>query len=1843
MISFQNIIHCFVILVMILSPLNHAVEPADAAQPPALSGLVDNLLSQLAALFDPGATELVSVSSGGAQGNFDSHLALISADGRFVVFESVASNFAVDDTNGVSDIYLRSRQGSTTERVSISSSGVEGNSGSFHPSVSADGRFVVFESDADNLVDGDTNGMSDIFLRDRQEGLTLRISVTSGELGVEANGNSYRPSISADGRFVVFESTANNLAAGDGNGVSDIFVRDRQNNQTERVSISTNGSSGNGGSFYPCISADGRYVAFETSATNLVSGSSYGSSVLLRDRYKRETMRISISSSGAIANDNSYQPSISADGRFVAFTSYADNLVAGDNNGSRDVFVHDRKNNITGRISVSSDGSEGDYSSYNPFISPDGRYVAFDSSADNLVVDDNNGMSDVFLRDRQEGVTVRISVSSNENEGNSDSVEPSVSADGRLIVFTSYATDLVPGDDNNYTDIFLRNRCPDGSCGGPAAKPQLTASPAVLMADGTTTTTITLIGADAGHRVRLRSGRESADELGELVGTVSPEGRYTTTLKSTVPGYAVLTVEDMTDSVNLPVSLIVTFNDPSGKPLPPRPTGDVRINAVDSTLPLDGRYFKGLGAISKISVSVDWMATPPGYIEYEVNGVKGTVSAVTSPVQFELDFGTLFHHGTNVVSFTAISVLGKRSAPVTFSPKMAELPDWLAGLRNTGMLIGQLTFLSYEETSEIQFPKNPIKFNGGMLELQFKVGGSATISLRCDQAATFKVFGGLKLDGAKFKGIEFGGDFEIAGEAAAGMIECEMPTVEGSLKAKLWIYGKKEWPVPIFIAEFINPAVAQTLEELVGVIGVGEEGMKVFGQVYVKVGGLITFDSGFKLTGQDPYIDWNDVTFGLGPKIEAGYEFKAFEAEMKAFLSVSGTWTAKVPSLTRFDQVTWPGYVIHGQGGVSFKPPLLDCTYERVYSLKWTHYYTSPPPDSIEASLERSNDCSLFGGGKRASARFYGSTATPQAFSPAIHATRLSRVPERMLLQFDDQTASSLLVSNVYRRAEPVLAINPASHQAMMLWVQDDTTKPQYQSHEIAWSIWDGSAWSTPGLITRDSYLDGAPQVAWDANGNAVAVWTRLPSTLSEADTWNEATAKKFEIATATYDGVSEKWSAPALVTNNTALDLSPALSRSPAGELLLVWRQNEAGKLLGGPTFPDQIMTAAYQGGAWGTPSAVAEGVAGVGYLSAASDALASTIAFAQYVSPESGGENRIQVFTMTWDGSSWSVPVQRTNNDVDNRFPRLFYNATGQAILVWMAGSELQMHNLVTSTESTLSLSSDIGTVAEFQLVRDGNGNQAVTFVAQAATQRDLYLAFYDQQNNVWGSPRRLTDDSDSEFYPATALDSSGRLLASYVRTEKVISTQVMDREDGSYLVDVPVDGPSDLMTLSHEFNFNLSAGSLTVSNANPLAGETVTLSAGIHNTGDKAAAGVSVSFYNGDPAIGGELLGTAVLDQPLPAQSEAFANLDYTYPGEGPINLYALIDPEDSLVESNETDNQSHLALFLPDLAVVSASVEYWGASSYGLKATIVNLGSSLTAPAELHFFDPAHPEVDLASVAIPSLVSGESVSLVAPYQAPGLTMGSYPLMARINPGAGVEDGQVDNNQDGLTLEVQPNLSVSPYAVWIEDWSAEHKLAHVQVLNTGAVDAQNVVLNVYRNARQDPQALLATRTIPVLPAGQSQTLDIPIEGALPCGLYVLVNPGSTLAETTRADNLAKAVNLAGGSCPAETDWTPPEAPLVSEPSEGAALKTFTPTFIGTAEPGSLVTVSENGVILCSTTAVEEGQWSCQPLADMSEGSHTVTVGAMDAATNQSTPTQRSFILQKRENSIFLPMLRR
>jgi Tol biopolymer transport system component len=395
---------------------------------------------------------------------YASYRAKVGVNNNVVAFASMMQNFGLPGFEARFGVYYRDRTTNQTLPASraIGYPAVFPDKSSFPLAVSGDAgtRFILFASDATNLVIGDTNNTTDAFVFDRVTGLTERVSVGDGIPGVQGTGGGVAGGdLSPDGRFVVFSSRAAGLVPGGTSQHYDVFLRDRQAGTTRLVSAGAGGSGGLGDSIGVAVSDDGRTVAFSSTAPDLVpSDGNFSMDVFVRDMTSNMTTRVSVGYAGE-ATSSSAVPQISADGRFVAFESEADDIVPGDENASTDVFVRDRFFGTTERVSVGPNGEEGQDSSSNPSMSKDGRYIAFQTDAEELSSTDGNLSTDIYVRDRLARVTARATEKQNGNEAFGDAVDPSISPEGRYVGFDSDSEEFTsPGNDTNDDfDVYVKD------------------------------------------------------------------------------------------------------------------------------------------------------------------------------------------------------------------------------------------------------------------------------------------------------------------------------------------------------------------------------------------------------------------------------------------------------------------------------------------------------------------------------------------------------------------------------------------------------------------------------------------------------------------------------------------------------------------------------------------------------------------------------------------------------------------------------------------------------------------------------------------------------------------------------------------------------------------------------------------------------------------------------------------------------------------------------------------------------------------------------------------------------------------------------------------------------------------------------------------------------------------------------------------------------------------------------------------------------------------------------------------------------------------------------------------
>lgn len=535
------------------------------------------------------AASLVSIGVGDVPADGNSGNASVSSNGNLVAFESDATNLVAVDTNGITDIFLRNVSGGTTVRVSSGVGGVPANGRSHSPAISADGAFIAFVSEASNLVAGDNNGVQDIFRYDVANGTISRVSVntTNGD----ANSESHSPSISSTGRFIAFVSRASNLFGGtDANAQADVFVRDMTGGLTELVSTPDGDTltTGAGTSTEPSISANGRFVSFTSTAPNLIASDiNNQSDVFLRDTTADTTVLVSATAGGATGAGASDDSRISSDGSLVTFRSTAADLVTFDSNGEADVFLRDIAGGTTTVLSANrARTSVGHGASRGASLSTDERFAAFSSLAPDIVGGDNNAREDIFLRDRTTGPSYLVTASTTNTPANGHSFDAQVSGDGSVVVFSSDASNLVGSDTNGFTDIYTAT--------SPAAAPDTQApiaamavpQPGVLAGAATVDFQVALTDNVALNTVTLGNlnvtGPNAFSTAATLVKVVGSGPNAVATYRFAAPGGTVDTADNGAYIVNVATNAI---RDAAGNAAAAGTIGSYTISTADSAAP----------------------------------------------------------------------------------------------------------------------------------------------------------------------------------------------------------------------------------------------------------------------------------------------------------------------------------------------------------------------------------------------------------------------------------------------------------------------------------------------------------------------------------------------------------------------------------------------------------------------------------------------------------------------------------------------------------------------------------------------------------------------------------------------------------------------------------------------------------------------------------------------------------------------------------------------------------------------------------------------------------------------------------------------------------------------------------------------------------------------------------------------------------------------------------------------------------------------------------------------------------------------------------------------------------
>jgi hypothetical protein len=689
------------------------------------------------------------------------------------------------------------------------------------------------------------------------------------------------------------------------------------------------------------------------------------------------------------------------------------------------------------------------------------------------------------------------------------------------------------------------------------------------------------------------------------------------------------------------------------------------------------------------------------------------------------------------------------------------------------------------------------------------------------------------------------------------------------------------------------------------------------------------------------------------------------------------------------------------------------------------------------------------------------------------------------LLATDENTIST----NVFPESHPAIA---ADGSVLLLWVHDDTSKPLMQGEEIYYSVYNGVTWSTPTGITNDNLQDFAPRVAFDRNDNAIAVWERNKVVQSESSEFNADYANAFELAYAVWDGSS--WSAPISLTNDNALDHAPVLVRGNDGILLLIWRQNAAGELVGTATNPDTLLYALWDGVAWSAPNVLLNNADGVLQVAATRhDADTMAIVYSRDADGDLDTDEDQELYLLTWSGSTWGSPTRVTDDGQPDNQPTLFYDQSGNPRLLWLKGDTLYaLLGGLTGMPQAVAVEGSAA-MLDYVAAQDNNGNLVLLWQGYSDEGVDVFYAAYDQVHNIFSLVEQLTHDEPLEKFMAPAFAPTGEMVMAYNKTALVTETVTVSPD--MVIENVTTFGKTDLYVLRHTFGPDLTLGptDLAVGPANPAPGSLAHISATLHNAGDRAIANPKVAFYLGDPTVGGTPIGTATADLTLTGGMTATVSVDWVAPtSDGPFAVYASADPDEAVTELDESNNTAHFSVSVPDLTVESMRVAYGDDQAITLTVALSNIGVVATDPGTVDFrLDDPITGTLVAVESMASLAAGAETEVQAIWDATSMPTDRYKIYAVADPNDVIAEANETNNDEWAGVGILPDLVLRPTGV-VTDTDGDNLLVSVWVFNEGQRDANGVTLGLYS---QLPQSGTTPQVSAVLdiPAGEHRVATL------------------------------------------------------------------------------------------------------------------------------------------------------
>ena len=1126
-------------------------------------------------------------------------------------------------------------------------------------------------------------------------------------------------------------------------------------------------------------------------------------------------------------------------------------------------------------------------------------------------------------------------------------------------------------------------------------------------------------------------------------------------------------------------------------------------------------YPRGLPVLNRYRAYVDWRATTPASVEFTLNGSTrpGTLTSYGAYADYnmgqDLRYGFLW--ARNTLEVTARNAEGITSSPYGISIIGINPPRWL-GERPPMSLTphcqdGWDAVLRF--WWDWVFPEPP--FGGRVTPPSwFPYLGGKPFGIKDTQAALrveaasdgtglARLSGqtGFELAGQEVAGRAFGqGDVAIREEEGLQLTGASMGIeISGTVKKSIGVVDL----IPALRAAENGPIVGPVIRWF-------NERAMMEGKLSPAVGLTARFRStqeGWK---------WEGLTGMARVRATLALILNVISNKLTAEAYGGGEPRAE------FQVPPQPSYLkrvaLQLLAGVKLKIWRFQHTFEAAH--QWSF---SPGGTSSQAILVEGETQIIPLSGWRPIPRDYASRPEEYAVFRANEKLLRPNGSEALARPGIQATDETLIASNVFPESHPALAANG---NVLLLWVHDDVSKPLMQGEEIFYSVYNGSTWSAPAGITDDDLQDFAPQVAFDGTGKAVAVWERNKVVQTASSELNANYANAFEIAYAVWNGTA--WSAPALLTSNSALDHSPLLVRGNDGTLLLVWRQNPAGELIGTPDAPETLYWAVWGGTGWSSPQVLMSNAANVLDITAARHSGTTMgVAYTLDTDGDLATSGDQELYLLLWNGSSWTAPTRLTSDGEPDNHPTLMYDASGRPRLLWLKGQTLYaLLNNLSGTPVPIAVE-ESAAVLDYAATQDRAGNLALLWQGSSEEGVDVFYSVYDQAHDVFSLVGQLTRDRSAEKFMAPTFAPTGELLMAYGKD--AILTTTVTVSPTLVISNVVQFGQSDLYVLRHTLgpDLALTAADILVEPDNPAPGTAAQVRVTVHNIGDRPVENPAVSVYLGDPSSGGVLIGTATAGLTLRGGTTATVQVNWNVPPSGaPFPLYAVADPAGRVSEWDEANNKAFRYASVPDLVLGDVRVSYGAGQTITLTAMVSNTGVVRASEVRVGFrLDDPVAGMSIGEAALGTLEAGAEAPAQLVWDASPVATGWHIVYALADPNRAVVEAAEDNNTGWAGVGILPDPALRPGEVRMTSIPGGTAVT-VRVFNLGMRDANHLMLGLYdREPVSGTTPLASTR--PSVPAQQSRTVTITLSTSLP-GFYAGVDVNHEIEDRDIGNNIVR-----------------------------------------------------------------------------------------------------------------------